>query len=98
MWVKVEARLGPNVAAGDVLEVVCLNRIFRWVPGSAVPPEAECIELEADARHEQRSYLRSLGRFSTGNKQRCIDQCRCVASICRKTDRTSNMRPKSQQG
>eukprot|EP00973_Karenia_brevis_P012673 1719045-Karenia_brevis.AAC.1 len=51
MWVKVEGRLGPNVAARDVQEVVCLNKIFRWVPGSASPPVAGCIEIEADARH-----------------------------------------------
>ena len=32
MWVKLEGMLGPNKSAGDVQEVVCLNRIFRLGP------------------------------------------------------------------
>ncbi|CAK0865658.1 unnamed protein product, partial [Prorocentrum cordatum] len=44
MWVKLEGMLGPNKSAGDVQEVVCLNRVFRWVSRGDV-------ELEADSRH-----------------------------------------------
>ena len=44
-------RFAPSVASGDVLEVRCLNRIFRWVPATSQSQEA--IELEADPRHQQ---------------------------------------------
>ena len=40
--------LGPYPGQGDVREVVCLNRVFRWcLPMSG---GAEAIEMEADAR------------------------------------------------
>lgn len=48
MWVKNEGVLGPKPSAGDVREVVCLNRIFRWCGATAHRKEA--IEIEADAR------------------------------------------------
>ena len=51
MWVKLEGVLGPNRSLGDVREVRCLNRIFRWCPESGGRPEA--VEIEADPRHAQ---------------------------------------------
>ena len=49
MWAKSEGVLGPDPGQGDVREVVCLNRVFRWcLPTSG---RAEAIEIEADARH-----------------------------------------------
>ena len=49
MKAKLEGVLGPSPSQGDVQEVTCLNKIFRWVAGSngAVP----AIEIEPDPRH-----------------------------------------------
>ena len=49
MWAKNEGVLGPDVSQGDVREVVCLNRVFRWTRAQDAWKEA--IEIEADARH-----------------------------------------------
>jgi len=49
MIANVEGVLGPDPSKGDSLEVVCLNKIFRWVPGTVGNPDA--IEIEADPRH-----------------------------------------------
>ena len=49
MWAKVEGIIGPNPSRGDSLEVVCLNRVFRYVRAAGNEPER--IEIEADARH-----------------------------------------------
>ena len=46
---NVEGVLGPDPSKGDSLEVVCLNKIFRWVPGAVGNPDA--IEIEAGPRH-----------------------------------------------
>ena len=49
LWAKSEGVLGPDPGQGDVREVVCLNRVFRWcLPTSG---RAEAIEIEADAWH-----------------------------------------------
>ena len=49
MWPKSEGVFEPDPGQGDVREVVCLNRVFRWcLPTSG---RAEAIEIEADARH-----------------------------------------------
>ena len=49
MWAKSEGVLGPDPGQGDVREVVCLNRVFRWcLPAGG---RAGAIEIEADARH-----------------------------------------------
>ena len=57
----IDGCMGPSVASGDVLEVRCLNRIFRWVPATDSTPEA--IELEADPRHQQ--IIRKLPEVSS---------------------------------
>eukprot|EP00971_Amphidinium_carterae_P224183 4448201-Amphidinium_carterae.1 len=47
MWAKIEGVLGPRPDLGDSVELLCLNRVFRWCT-----PEAGCaeaIEIEADA-------------------------------------------------
>ena len=49
MWAKSEGVLGPDPGQGDVREVVCLNRVFRWCIRTC--GRAEAIEIEADARH-----------------------------------------------
>eukprot|EP00971_Amphidinium_carterae_P338220 6475462-Amphidinium_carterae.1 len=49
MWVKLEGVLGPEPDLGDVHEIVCLNRVFRW----AVHGGVTAIEIEADARHAE---------------------------------------------
>eukprot|EP00971_Amphidinium_carterae_P347423 6489422-Amphidinium_carterae.4 len=49
MMVKVEGLLGPDKSAGEDQEVLCLNRIFRWVPERG--DQCECIEIEGDPRH-----------------------------------------------
>ena len=49
MWVKREGVLGPHPGHGDVCEVVCLNRVFRWCPPTN--GRAEATEIEADAGH-----------------------------------------------
>ena len=45
MLVKVEGVLGPDQSRGDVQELLCLNRIVRWVTSDA---GEDRIELEAD--------------------------------------------------
>jgi len=47
MWAKLEGVLEPSKAAGDVQEIVCLNRFFRW----CTSPTA--IEIEGDPRHAE---------------------------------------------
>ena len=51
MWVKVEGVLGPDMSQGDVSEILCLNRIIRWVRETGSEPAR--IEIEADARHSE---------------------------------------------
>ena len=49
MWTKSEGVLGPDPGQGDVREVVCLSRVFRWcLPTSGL---AGATEIEADERH-----------------------------------------------
>ena len=48
-WAKNDGDLGPDPGQGDVREVVCLNRAFRWCLRAG--GGAEAIEIEADARH-----------------------------------------------
>ena len=46
---KNEGDMVPDPGQGDVPEVVCLNRVFRWcLPAGG---GAEAIEIEAAARH-----------------------------------------------
>ena len=47
MVAKKEGILGPNKSLGDVQEITCLNKIFRWVKDDS----GEAIEIEADPRH-----------------------------------------------
>ena len=42
-----ECILGPTRSLGDVQEITCLNKIFRWVKDDS----GEAIEVEADPRH-----------------------------------------------
>ena len=49
MWAKSEGVSGPDPGQGDVREVVCLNRVFRWCLLMSGRPEA--LEIEAHARH-----------------------------------------------
>ena len=49
MWAKSEGVLGPDRGQGDVREVVCLSRVFRWCLPTSGRPEA--IDIEANARH-----------------------------------------------
>ena len=47
MLVKVEGVLGPDRSLGDTQELLCLNRIVRWVTEHGI----DTIEIEADPRH-----------------------------------------------
>ena len=49
VWAKSEGVLGPDPGQGDVREMVCLNRVFRWCLQTS--GRAEVIEIEAGARH-----------------------------------------------
>ena len=49
MIANVEGILGPDISKGDVDEVVCLNRIFRYCRAENGAPDS--VETEADARH-----------------------------------------------
>ena len=49
MWAKSEKVFGPDTGQGDLREVVCLDRGFRWCLPMSGRPEA--IEIEANARH-----------------------------------------------
>ena len=61
MWAKLEGVLGPSKADGDVQEIVCLNRIFRWCSA----PTA--IEIEGDPRHAEILVSQAnLGNKSVG--------------------------------
>ncbi|CAK0839184.1 unnamed protein product [Prorocentrum cordatum] len=77
MRVKLEGMLGPNKSAGDVQEVVCLNRIFRWTSRGDV-------ELEADSRHalimmQQLGLWRESKALSTpGVKPKSADRGRVL--------------------
>ena len=46
MIANVEGILGPDTSKGDVDEVVCLNRIFRYCRAEDGAPDA--VEIEAD--------------------------------------------------
>ena len=37
MWAKIEGVLRSDPGQGDVCEVVCLNRVFRWCLPTSVP-------------------------------------------------------------
>ena len=103
-WAKSEGVLGPGPGQGDVREVVCLNRVFRWcLPTSG---RAEAIEIEADARHVEilihQLILRSAKTLSTpGFKNTSsdispafplehtrFDQCACVQATWLRTGLT----------
>ncbi|CAK0853831.1 unnamed protein product [Prorocentrum cordatum] len=77
MWVKLEGMLGPSKSAGDVQEVVCLNRVFRWTSRGDV-------ELEADSRHafimaQQLNLWRGSKALSTpGVKAKSVDRGRVL--------------------
>ena len=58
--VKFEGLLGPNRAAGDVSEVLCLNKISRWMPDNS-------IQIEADPRRAE-IMLRQLGLLCASAK------------------------------
>ena len=47
--VKTRGILGPRKDLGDIQEIICLNRILRWIP--ATSSNMDKIEIEADARH-----------------------------------------------
>jgi len=49
MIVKKRGVLGPDPSRGDVGEIICLNRIIRWVPDTS--EQRERIEYEPDPRH-----------------------------------------------
>ena len=49
MIVNIEGVLGFDLSLGDSLELICLNRIFRQVPGNSSTTDA--IDNEADSRH-----------------------------------------------
>jgi len=49
MIVKRRGVLGPDPSKGDVDEIICLNRIIRWISDSG--DERERIEYEPDPRH-----------------------------------------------
>lgn len=80
MWVKNEGMQGPDQSKGDVREVVCLNRIFRWC--EATGHRKDAIDVEADARHAEiiaaqlqlkvdsghASYQRRRGRAARGQR------------------------------
>ncbi|CAK0840427.1 unnamed protein product, partial [Prorocentrum cordatum] len=77
MWVKLEGMSGPNKNAGDVQEVVCLNRVFRWTSRGDV-------ELEADSRHalimmQQLNLWRGSKALSTpGVEAKSVDRGRVL--------------------
>ena len=63
MLANVEGVLGPDPTQGDVQEVVCLNKIFRYVHGQNGNPDGAAIEIEADPRHAD-IIVQSLGLAS----------------------------------
>eukprot|EP00971_Amphidinium_carterae_P349736 6491191-Amphidinium_carterae.1 len=85
VWAKFEGLLGPNRAVGDVPEVRCLNRIFRWIPGGSGRPDA--IEIEADPRHadiliHQAALLPSSKAVVTpGVKQTSFDEGEPLSTV-----------------
>ncbi|CAK0877935.1 unnamed protein product [Prorocentrum cordatum] len=76
-WAKLEGVLGPNKSAGDVQEVVCLNRVFCWTSRGDV-------ELEADSRRalimmQQLNLWRGSKALSTpGVKAKSVDRGRVL--------------------
>ena len=60
MIANVEGVLGPDPTQGDEQEVVCLNKIFRYVRGQTGNPDGATIEIEADPRHAD-IIVQSLG-------------------------------------
>lgn len=63
MLANVEGVLGPDPTQGDEQEVVCLNKIFRYVRGQTGNPDGATIEIEADPRHAD-IIIQSLGLAS----------------------------------
>ena len=78
-WTKSEGVLGPDPGQGDVREVFCLNRVFRWGPTSG---RAEAIEIEADARHIE-ILIHQLNLWSAKSLATPGDRARAATLVLR---------------